>query len=112
MPALLRRSFRVDPQSRRVESKERRHSMEEIEYLHEEADTLTDEEKILICQCINNYGEADHPWADNENIRHFERSYAITCVTVAYYSGNMSEQGRSLAESVVAKLPDKKGGVN
>jgi hypothetical protein len=86
---------------------------EDTEYFNAEAvSVLTDEEKILMCQCINNYGSGDHPWADDQTLEFFEKNYALGCVALAYYSGNMSEKGKYVAETVIAKFPDRKGGAN
>lgn len=44
---------------------------------------LTEDERLLVCLCINKKGTGQHPCAEAHNLEYFDTKYAVECIDKA-----------------------------
>jgi hypothetical protein len=65
-------------------------------------DKLTDDERNLICLCINKKGDGQHPCAEPHNLKYFEDDYAVACIDKAMVF--LNKAGAAVACAAKAKI--------
>jgi hypothetical protein len=67
-------------------------------------DKFTDDERSLLCLCINKKGDGQHPCAEPDNLQYFEDDYAVACIDKAMVF--LNKAGAAVACAAKAKIID------
>jgi hypothetical protein len=54
-----------------------------------------------IAFAINHFGEASHPYADEQSLPSFKQHYAIKCVDAAVENGDLESDNGDLCEAYI-----------
>ncbi len=73
-------------------------------YIGEKVKKLTNQEKHLVCSCINRSDTEGHPGADPEGLEFYSLSFVLDCLKSAQHSTTLNEMGTDMCHDIYEKL--------